>query len=305
MLKHKKMAEYPKVSIIVLNWNGKEDTIECLESLKLITYPNYEILLVDNGSTDGSVKYFRERYPEIEIIENRENLGFAEGNNVGIRKAMKNLTDYILLLNNDTIVNPDFLTKMVEVAESDTKFGIIGPKICYYHDPSKVWSVGGDVNLFTGSIKNRGDQKPQEDFQGTKIVDYVSGCALLIKRKVIEEIGLLDKDYFLYFEETDWNIRAHKRGYISVVTCNAKILHKSGASIKKVKDSNYYYFSRNGFLFLKKNGRWYHYITFVPINLIKYGLMFSLNLIRGRNLRSKYILKGTIDCLRGKYGSYE
>ena len=128
--------KYSKVTIILLNWNGKEDTIECLESLKHITYPNYEILLVDNGSTDGSVECFRERYPGMEIIENGENLGFAEGNNVGIRRAMDEGADYVLLLNNDTVVDPEFLGELVKVGESDPKIGIVGPKICYYNNKS-------------------------------------------------------------------------------------------------------------------------------------------------------------------------
>jgi GT2 family glycosyltransferase len=295
----------PKVIIIVLNWNGKEDTIECLESLKRVTYSNYDIMLVDNGSTDGSVEFFRKWYPTLEIIENGENLGFAEGNNVGIRKALENEVDYVLLLNNDTVVDPEFLEEMVKVAESNLKIGIVGPKICYYHNPSKIWSVGGDINLFTGSIKNKGDMKPQDIFQGILTVDYVSGCALMIKSNLIKKIGLLDKDYFLYFEETDWNIRARKIGYISVVTCEAKVLHKSGASMKKVKDIDYYYFSRNGFLLLKKNGKIYHYITFFPINFVRYASMFTFNLVMGRFSRSRNILKGVIDYFNKKYGPYE
>jgi GT2 family glycosyltransferase len=294
-----------KVGVIILNWNGKKDTDECLDSLKSITYPNYEIILVDNGSTDGSVEYLKKLHPEIEIIENQKNLGFAEGNNVGIIKAIENKADYVLLLNNDTVVSPDFLTTMIDVAESNDKYGIVGPKICYYHDPSKIWSVGGDVNLFTGSIKNKGNMDPQEMYKGIKIVDYISGCSLLIRSELIKKIGLLDKDYFLYFEETDWNMRAHKEGYVSVITCDAKILHKSGASIKKVNNLNYYYFSRNGFLFFKKNGSWYHYITFIPINLIRYGSMFCLNLIVGNYSASKYILNGIVDYINGKCGPYE
>lgn len=292
----------PTVAIIILNWNGKDDTIECLESLKHITYPNYEILLVDNGSTDGSVGCFRERYPGMEIIENGTNLGFAEGNNVGIRRAMDEGADYVLLLNNDTVVDLEFLGELVKVAEGDERIGIVGPKICYYDNPTIVWSVGGKINFFTSSIGNYGDGIVQTNFTGVENVDYVSGCALLIKNEVIMNIGLLDKDYFLYFEETDWNVRAHNHGYISVVNRDTRILHKSGASVKKVKDSNYYYFARNTLLFLKKNGKWYHYIVFCPLFITQYFSILVFNLVKGNKIRYKNIICGVTDFIKGNYG---
>ena len=294
---------YPKVYIIILNWNGKEDTIECLESLKHITYSNYEILLVDNGSTDGSVECLRERYPGLEIIETGVNLGFAEGNNVGMRRAMNEGADYVLLLNNDTVVDSEFLGELVKVAEGDERIGIVGPKICYYNDPNKIWGIGGKINLFTGSIGNCEAGNFDNNFKGNKIVDYVSGCALLIKSEIIKKIGLLDQDYFLYFEETDWNIRVNKQGYISVINCDAWILHKSGASVKKVKDSNYYYFSRNTLLFLSKYGKWYHLIIFYPLFFTKFSSILIFNLIKGNKLRSKNIIYGIKDFIYKNYGS--
>lgn len=295
---------YPKVSIIILNWNGKEDTIECLESLKQITYSNYEIILVDNGSTDGSVEVLKKQYPEIEIIENSQNLGYAEGNNVGIRKAIEKNVDYILLLNNDTIVSPEFLEELVKVAEGNSKIGIVGPKICYYSNPNKIWAIGGKINLFTGSIGNYGDGQDENKYKGIKVVDYVSGCALLFKSEVVKKVGLLDKEYFLYFEETDWNCRARKMGYISVINCNTQILHKSGTSVKKIKDSNYYYFPRNTLLFLEKNGNWYHYLTFSPMFLMRYGSIFAFNLLKGNNIRCTNILNGIRDYIKKEYGRY-
>jgi len=332
----------PKVSIIILNWNGWEDTIECLESLYQITYPDYDVIVVDNGSEDESIekiKEYSEGNIEVEskffeyssgnkpiriieytreeaeagggkegeiadlpsnrkliLIKNEKNYGFAEGNNIGMRYALKALNpDYVLLLNNDTAVDREFLGELVKVGESDEKIGIVGPKICYYDNPEKVWAVGGKINLFTGSTRNTGDGKDSSCFKGVIHVDYVSGCTLLVKSEVINKIGLLDVGYFLYLEETDWNIRAHKHGYTSAINCDVQILHKSGASIRKVKDINYYYFTRNKLILIQKHGQIIHLLTFIPLFLMKFIAQFSFNFLKGEFTRCKYMLEGVED----------
>jgi len=293
-----------EIAVIILNWNGLEDTLQCLESLKAIKYPNYEIILVDNGSTDDSVACLSSRYPNVTIIENEENLGFAEGNNVGIRHALASNVLYLLLLNNDTIVEPHFLTELIEVAENDPKIGIVGPKIVYDSDPEKIWSVGGRANLFLGLFLNKGNHHSARTCTGIKTVDYVSGCALLIKAEVIEKVGLLDEDFFLYLEDADWNFRAHLHSYRSVVNCDATVLHKSGASRRTAPDSVYYYFARNSLLFLKKRGKWYHFVTFVPSFVALNGVMFIWSLAQGKRERCRYIFAGIRDYVRGNYGGY-
>ena len=294
----------PKVAIILLNWNGKADTIECMESLGKVTYPNYEIWIVDNDSSDGSVELFRQRYPGVGLIVNDKNLGFAGGNNVGIRRAMEDGAEMLLLLNNDTVVYPDFLDRMVQVAEGDEHVGIVGPKICFYSAPDKIWSAGGTINMFTGAIGNFGEGLPQDRFSGVKRVDYVSGCALLIKSSVIRQIGLMDEDYFLYFEETDWNVRAHEKGYISVVNYDACILHKSGMAVNKIKGSDYYYVPRNLPLFIRKNGRWYHKLTFFPIFFTRYAFSYVLHIAKGEPVKSHNIVRGIMDFAKKRYGKY-
>jgi len=141
--------KYPHVSIIILNWNGKEDTIKCLQSLRKTRYSNYEIVVVDNGSTGDDVKVLGEIFGDyIHIIKNDRNYEFAEGNNIGMRYALKKDTDYILLLNNDTVVDPEFLTELVTMAESDPRFGILGSKIYFYDNPNKIWFAGGNISLW-------------------------------------------------------------------------------------------------------------------------------------------------------------
>ena len=337
-----RITDYPKISIIILNWNGWEDTIECLESLCQITYPNYEVIVVDNGSEDESIEKLREycdgkirvqskfchydpgnkptrivEYTREEaeagggkeaeianlpsnrkliIIKNEKNYGFAEGSNIGMRYALKvSAPNYILLLNNDTVVDKEFLSELVKVAESDERIGIVGPKTGYYDDPEKVWSVGGKINLFTGSIKNVGAGEPCINFEGIKTVDFVSGCSLLIKTEVVRKIGLLDSQYFLYLEETDWNIRAHKHGYISAINCDVRILHKAGVSVEKVKDINYYYFTRNRLILTQKHGGIIHFLTFIPLFLMKFIAQFSFNFLKGEFTRCKYMVEGVKD----------
>ena len=259
--------DLPRVSIIVLNWNGKHDTVECLESLSHISYPNYEVIVVDNGSTDGSVEQFKARYPEIEVIENQENLGFAEGNNVGIRAALQEDTAYVLLLNNDTIVDPQFLDELVDVAERDSRVGFAGPKIYYYDYDSRgrkdvINSAGVKLNMWVGRVWPLGDHEIDAgQYDRVQLVDTLIGSCLLVKTRVITEIGLLDPKFFAYWEETDWCSRGSAAGYTSIYVPQAKIWHKYAASSSG--RPNDYYVTRNRFWFMRKNALKSQYFTFL------------------------------------------
>lgn len=149
------MSKLPKVSIIVLNWNRLMDTSECLETLQKVEYENKEIIVVDNGSSNGSQDYIRRNYHDIMLVENTENLGFAEGNNKGIQLALRNGADYVFLLNNDTIVDRNVIEELIEVAETDILIGFLGPKIYYYNEPNRIWSAGGDYQ--NGLFKAEGN----------------------------------------------------------------------------------------------------------------------------------------------------
>jgi hypothetical protein len=255
----------PKVVIVVLNWNEKRLTIECLESLKRIDYNNYEILLVDNGSTDGSQEYFRVQYPEIALLENEVNLGFAEGNNIGIRYAMNGQADYVLLLNNDTLVHTTFLSELVNVAERDVRIGFAGPKI-YYHDwhgqRNVIAYAGGWVNLWTGTARNIGARKKDRgQYDVIQTVDQLSGSCLLVKKELLEKVGLMNSDYFLYWEDTDWCFRAQQFGFKLVYVPRAVVWHRVSASVGGVV--YWYYFTRNLFWFMKKHATGNQYFCFL------------------------------------------
>lgn len=254
----------PKVAIILLNWNGKEDTLECLESLKHITYLNYEILLVDNGSNDWSVMCFKEQYPGMEIIENGENLGFAEGNNVGIRRAMDKGANYILLLNNDTVVDPEFLGELVKVGEKDEKIGIMGPTVYYYSDQNRIQSAGVKLCWNTGKQNIlRSNEIDDGQINEIKEVDYVGGCALLAKIELFENIGYLNSEYFAYWEETDLCRRGYKAGYKTVYVPKSKIWHKISQSAGKINGFFIYHITRNMFWFMRQHATKIQFISYL------------------------------------------
>ena len=255
---------YPKVSIILLNWNGKQDTLECIESLYQISYSNYEIILIDNGSIDGSVEFFKEKYPEIEIIQNNENLGFAEGNNVGIRSVIPRGTDYILLQNNDTIVDSRFLDELVKAIENDKAVGIVGPTVYYYSSPKKIQSAGAKILWYIGRSRHLRKNKFDDGNLGNiKEVDYIPGCSLLAKSELFSKVGYLNKSYFAYWEESEWCIRVKKAGYKILYVPQAKIWHKGGSTSSKISGFSEYHMTRNMFWFMKQNATTKQYISFL------------------------------------------
>lgn len=251
---------YPKVSIIILNWNGLEDTIECLESLKKVTYPNYEVIVVDNASSGSDVQVLTERYEDyIHIIQNDRNYGFAEGNNISMRYALADFnSDYFLLLNNDTVVAPDFLGELVKVALADTRIGIVGPKIYYYDEPTKIWFAGGRINRWTGKPRHLGiGQEDQGQFEDVLDVDFITGCCMLISREVLLSVGLLDKDFFFGNEDYDICIRAMNRGFRILFAPKAKIWHKIGRATSSTEEKpssvHAYYAAKNLLLLWQKH----------------------------------------------------
>jgi GT2 family glycosyltransferase len=219
------MTAHPKVSIIILNWNGLKDTIECLESLKKVTYPNYEVILVDNASSGNDVEVLGERYRDyIHIIQNDKNYGFARGNNVGIRYALDKGTDYMLLLNNDTVVAPDFLDVMVNVAQSDERIGIVCPRTYLYSQPDKVNFDGGvKVSLWWGT---KTDRLRPDDERAIVDTEFATGAAMLIRRRTLAEIGLLPEEYFFGIEDIDYSLQALRHKLRIAVARRATVWHK-------------------------------------------------------------------------------
>ncbi len=259
------MNNYSKVSIIIINWDGLKDTLECLKSLKEIDYPNYEVFVVDNGSSREEQDFLEAKIIKSEeipqktrLILSKENLGFSGGNNLAISRILsEDRSDFILLLNNDTIVEKYFLAELMKIAIREKEAGIFGSKI-YRHDregkKNIIHSAGSRIDFSHGSFFSveKLDKADANNIQEPVAVDFVTGACLLIKKEVIKKIGFLDEKYFLIFEDTDWCLRAKKIGYQILYVPKSIIWHKVGQSIKKIKGLSIYYYTRNLFWFEAK-----------------------------------------------------
>lgn len=307
----------PKVAIILVNYNGKDDTLECLESLQHIDYKNFEIIVVDNGSKESLVKEVSPKYPDVKIIETKENLGFSEGNNVGIRYALEKGHDFYFLLNNDTIVDKNLITELVKAAKKNPLGGVFGAKIFRYHDPSTIDHFGGVWNLNTVQFDSIGCGQKDEGFDQCRTVDYVCGCAFFIRKKVIEKIGGLEPSYFLIWEEADYCYQAKKVGFSSISVPQAKVYHKVSSSFTGGKPQLEYFWWRNRLLWLQRNGimipPYKKALLFQHLKVLRHFLLkalllpFSLpsnkkiRLAKARRYKAK--VRGIFDYYRGKFGN--
>jgi len=235
--------QYPKVFIIILNYNGGEILKKCLDSIYREDYPNKEVVVVDNNSSDGSLDEVMEAFSKFNFIKNNQNIGFAAGNNVAIKWALEKMADYVFLLNNDALMERGSLKKLIEEAEKNPKVGLLSPVI-YLGDSNRVWFSGGEIDWIRMRAKHQND-----------IVDteYITGCAMLIKKNVFKTIGLLDEKFFLYYEDVDFSYRAKKAGFGLMIIPNAKVYHfeKSSQSIDKI-----YYLVISGIMFFRKNSKY-------------------------------------------------
>lgn len=255
----------PKIHIIVLNWNGLEETSECLESLKKLDYDNFDVILVDNNSSGDDVEILENKFGLFlnTILCTKKNLGFSGGNNIGIKYALENNTDYVLLLNNDTVVEPDFLNKMIAKESLDEKIGIITPMITYYSDRNKIWSAGGEISKIRASGFTFGYNEYSKNHNYDKLCTFASGCCMLIKSEVIKDVGLLDENYFLYLEDTDYCQRTLNAGYKILYVGSSRIYHKVFSTTTKQNAMLPLYYSiRNRLYFAKKNLGPYFYLAF-------------------------------------------
>jgi GT2 family glycosyltransferase len=209
------LAFVPKVYTVILNWNNHEDTRRCLQSLEKAAYANLAIIVVDNGSGDGSGRLLHEEFSNLRFIFNDKNLGFARGCNVGIRAALEDEEcSYVLLLNNDAVATPGFLERAVETGETKKDVGLIGGKILYSPESRRIWYAGGEINRWRGLTIIRGFREvDQGQYDSVSEVGFVTGALMLIKRGVLKKVGLLPEEYFFGVEEIDYSLAVRQRGY--------------------------------------------------------------------------------------------
>lgn len=249
------------IGIVIVNWNNKTDVLHCINSLKSDGYLDaHRIIVQDNGSTDGSVEEIQKEFPEIEILRSMENLGYAGGNNNGIRQILKGSARFVLILNPDTLVQKGSIEQLVRVMDENRDVGIVGPTIL---DPDgKVWSRGGYVDRmrYSAGLIGLGEMsenhRSDPDLVGmTKEVDYISGTAMMVRREVFESVGLFHLEYFIYFEDVELCLRAKAAGFRIVLVPSATIDHKESSSFGKNSPAHRYYMARNHMLFVERNAQ--------------------------------------------------
>ena len=244
------------VYVVILNWNNAGDTLECLQSLQATDYSPCVPVVVDNGSTDGSVDQIHAAFPSVHQIELGSNLGYAAGNNHGIEYALKEGADYVLVLNNDTLVDEQMLRNLVDFAEGNDHHGMIGPKMFCYPQEDQVFALGSFIDWSNADTINRGMFLPAADIEMSdepEPVDYIAGCCVLVSRQMLEKVGFLDPIYYLNYEDVDWGIRAIRQGFGVWYVPEAKLWHKVSATMGQASPINTYYMTRNALLFFWKN----------------------------------------------------
>lgn len=392
--KKKNIRKWPKVAIIILNWNGWKDTIECLESVFRNTYPNYQVIVVDNGSADGSIEkikawaegkqevltpesthplyhlshppvkksipyiyYTREEaekggdialeekvtkewkeqrksdskelnptspYPLI-FIQTDENLGFAGGSNVGIKYILgKDGFKYVWLLNNDTVIDKNALIEMIRLGENNEKIGMVGSKLLYYKKPNTIQALGGSNKIAWNTFGKHVCDFKEDQFEFNndfEIKGYICGASLLVKKKVIEAVGIIDENYFMLTEDLDWCFRTLKKSWKLFYSGGSKVWHKFGASMKKNNIGksflgrrstrfpisrfimNKYYFTRGYLHFQKKFNSKYFIISCIYLffKILKQSIGIALY-DDYKLYRIKILFKGFHDGIKGKMG---
>jgi len=335
-----------KVCILILNWNNWQDTVECLESVYQNSYPDYQVVVADNASADGSIDkiiewaegrlrtsgtivpyisgnkpipyniYDREaaergegkngeRYPDaafpLSIIHTGANLGYAGGNNVGLRFALKRCDfSYVWILNNDTVIQKDALQKLMVCLEHEDNIGAAGSKLLYHHQPDTLHMAGGcRIIPWMGNASMIGEgTKDDGRWDAPLEPDYISGASLLVKNKVLENVGFMDERYFMYWEDADWGERMRRSGCRLIYCPASRVWHKEGASAGRLSSSADYYWVRNGLYFMKK-----FYPALLPLMPFSYFFKYTLlRFVKGQPLHFSSFLAGLRDFLKGKTG---
>lgn len=291
----------PSVAVIIVIWNGVDDTIECLRSLQAEGYPHKQVIIVDNGSVDGSAELIKKEGFDVQMIQTGENLGFTGGNNVGLVAAQDAGAEYAFLLNNDTTIEPGAIAALVAAAEKSRSGAIFAPVMHYYDSPTEVWFAGALLSLSRGEAVHNNFLNPRKE-AAPYASPWVSGCAMLVRMAAVDEVGGLDNRFYLTWEDVDWCLTMRGAGWGVCVVPGARIFHKGGRSGAKLVGIWSYYAVRNSLLLaLKHGGKSY------------FSALFR---VTGRHLRSalrcegreRFEVLGTIaeglwDHLRGNYGA--
>lgn len=267
----------PSVAAIVLSYEDKDLAVQALQSLHRSTWPNIELVLVDNASTDGTAEAVRSVCPDATLLVVEENRGISWGLDQGIRYAVESGHDYLLLLNNDIEVDPEMIAEMVRVAEADSSIGCVGPKTYYHSEPEVLWSAGGVIRFKESVTRERGNgELDRGRFDRTEEVDYVNGCAMLVKRHVMEEVGPWDPIYYISIEDADWCLRMRRAGYRCFYAHRAKLWHMVSRSTGGYTAGRTFHTGRSTAIFVRRYAGPWQWLSF----LVVYALSVPVALVR-------------------------
>lgn len=293
-----------QIACIVLNWNGGTTILECLRSIHASRNVVLQSIVVDNGSTDGSLEDIRVEFPDVRIVELAKNKGLAAARNIGVREALKGECGYILFIDDDARVEPDTICRLKEVLATVPDVGIVSPRILDGNTPEIIWYDGGMVNRF-GDPVHRGMGKKAEPSTSVTDIEFATGCCVLIKQEVFSRVGMLDEEFFVYSEDTDFSFRARSSGHRIIHVPSATVLHDQSSDTTANRGKWYrdYYVTRNKLLLFKKHYRGLAWVTAIGYFKIRHGIIpalyFMLTLQPSRLLA---VARGVLDHLRGRYG---
>jgi GT2 family glycosyltransferase len=297
------MVPQPYVVSVILNTNRRDDTLACLASLRQNTYPHHDVIVLDNASTDGSMEAIRAQYADMQIVSLTENLGYAGNNNVGIELALAKGADWVFVLNEDTVLDTECLERLVEVGESHEKIGIVGPMVYHFDEPDYIQSGGGMLGSYWESSHLAKDEQDNGQLSDPHQVQWVSGCAIMLRRAVIEAVGMIDERFFYYWEETEWCLRATRAGWKIMHVPAAKLWHKGVQRNYVPKPSLMYYNTRNRLLLLKKHNApikvWLHTLAEILQTLVSWSVRPRW---RDKRAYRDAMWQGLLDFLHGRWG---
>ena len=284
----------PRVTAVIVNWNGKRELLECLDSLCRLDYPEdcLEIVVVDNGSTDGSREAVAEAFDNVCILENNRNIGYVRAVNRGIEHAVGHGADYVWVLNNDILADGHSLSRMVEAGERNKLAGVIGPLVCSFEDPNRIDNSGYRIDYWTGRLikLHFGEDIFQNQDMETASVETNLGCANLIRSEVFDKVGLFAPVYEIYFEETDFNVRVGREGFQVILARGARVIHKHAATMNKHLLRRARFLLRNLLIFQLKHASARHLVVFLPyyflIHIPYFFLYGSLYAVREKMKRN-------------------
>jgi GT2 family glycosyltransferase len=291
-----------RTAFIILNWNSREMTAECIRSILAMDASEYEIVVVDNGSRDGSVDYLRNEFPRITLFPQEKNLGFAAGCNVGMRYALAQGFEYVLLVNNDTVVDPRFLSGLLEEARKVPDAALLSPKIYFYDCPDRLWWAGGAFSLWVGIAKHVGRKQidtGQCDLPGP--IAWATGCAVLIRSEALKKVGLFDERLFGNGEDLELCLRIRRAGYLVWFVPQAKLWHKEGVDYRKNAGEHVRKFTgtRNLLWIMNKHANTVQWISFLPNFIFRYALFYILlSIWRGDARSARAVCEGILAFLR-------